>query len=52
MSKVTLLREVRLLLGAGSAKPGPAIGQVFKIQFVLFCHVYCNISSFITLHRL
>jgi large subunit ribosomal protein L11 len=24
---VTLLRNVRLLVGAGSAKPGPAIGQ-------------------------
>jgi hypothetical protein len=28
MAKVALLRDVRLLLGAGAAKPGPAIGQV------------------------
>jgi len=37
---VTLVRKVRLLVGAGSAKPGPAIGQALGplgINMAEFC---------------
>lgn len=33
---VSLLRNVRLRIGAGAAKPGPAIGQVRLFSLVTF----------------
>ena len=42
---VTLVRKVRLRVGAAAAKPGPAIGQVYYSAF------YFNLAVFILILR-